>query len=277
MDEIFDILVIGSGPAGVSAALTARHRNKSALIISTAPEDSPLCKAEHVDNYPGFPAATGLELVRAFIAHAESSGVKFARGRALAVADLGGVFGVSVGADFVQGRAIVLAGGLTRAKPFPGEEEYLGRGVSYCATCDGMLYRDKNVAVIGQSADAPEEAEYLRGIGCKVEYFDSSRAKRYEITGGERVTTLMADGAEYPVECVFILRSGLAPDALLPGLALNGAHIAVDAEMATNLPGVFAAGDVTGTPYQVAKAVGEGNIAGLSACKYVEKKIKEEA
>ena len=151
MDEIFDVLVIGSGPAGVSAALTARHRGKSALIITTAPEDSPLCKAEHVDNYPGLPAATGAELIAAFVAHAEKSGVKFARGRALAVADLGGTFGVSVGADFVQGRSVVFACGLTRAKPYPGEAEFLGRGVSYCATCDGMLYRNKDVAVIGLS------------------------------------------------------------------------------------------------------------------------------
>ena len=269
MDEIFDLLIIGSGPAGVSAALTARHRGKSALIITTSPEDSPLYRAEHVDNYPGLPAATGAELVQSFVDHAEKSGVKFARGRALAVADLGGTFGVSVGADFVQGRSLVLACGLTRAKPYPGEAEFLGRGVSYCATCDGMLYRGRPVAVIGLSADAPEEAEYLRGIGCQVEYFDLSRAKRYEIRGDERVTALTADGTDYAADCVFILRSGIAPDSLLPGLA-------VDAAMATSVPGVFAAGDCTGAPYQVAKAAGEGNIAGLSACKYVEQKTKED-
>ena len=276
MDEIFDLIIIGAGPAGVSAALTARHRGKTALIVTTAPEDSPLYKAEHVDNYPGFHNATGPELVEAFIRHALDSGVKLMRGRALAVADLGGVFGVSVGSEFVQGRSVVLAGGLTRAKPFPGEAEYLGRGVSYCATCDGMLYRGKRVAVVGLSADAPEEAEYLRSIGCEVEYFDSARAKKYAVSGAERVTGLMADGVEYPVEGVFIFRSGLAPDSLLPGLKTEGGHIAVDADMSANLPGVFAAGDVVGAPYQVAKAVGEGNLAGLSACKYVENKTKEE-
>ncbi len=270
MDEIFDVLIIGSGPAGVSAALTARHRGKSALIISTAMEDSPLYRAEHVDNYPGFPAATGAQLVEAFTRHAEASGVKFMHGRALAIADMGGVFGVSVGSDFVQGRAVVIAGGLTRAKPYPGEAEFLGRGVSYCATCDGMLYRGRPVAVIGMSADAPEEAEYLRGIGCGVEYFDAQRARRYEILGGERVSSLRADGVDYPVDCVFIFRPGVAPDSLLPGLETSGGHIRVAADMATNIPGVFAAGDVTGAPYQVAKAAGEGNVAGLSACKYIE-------
>ena len=198
MDEIFDLIVIGSGPAGVSAALTARHRGKSALMVTTAPEDSMLWRAEHIDNYPGFPAATGPELVTALVRHAEASGVKLMRGRALAVADLGGVFGVSVGADFVQGRAVVLACGLTRAKPFPGEAEYLGRGVSYCATCDGMLYRGRRVAVVGLSAEAPEEAGYLRSIGCEVEYFDAGRAKRYEITGAERVTALRPTAGNSP-------------------------------------------------------------------------------
>ena len=276
MDEVFDIVIIGSGPAGVSAALTARHRGKTALIITTAPEDSPLYRAEHVDNYPAMPSATGAQLVEAFVAHAERSGVKLMRGRALAVADMGGVFGVSVGSDFVQGRAVVLACGLTRAKPFPGEEEHLGRGVSYCATCDGMLYRGKDVCVVGLSADAPEEAEYLRSIGCKVEYFDPARAKKYAIRGAERVTALEADGVEYPADCVFILRSGLAPDSLLPGLELENGHIKVGADMSTSIPGVFAAGDCTGAPYQVAKAAGEGNIAALSASKYIENKRQEE-
>lgn len=270
MDEIFDLIIIGSGPAGVSAALTARHRGKTALIVTTAPEDSPLGKAEHIDNYPGFHGVTGTELVRSFVAHAEASGVKIMRGRALAAADMGGTFGVSVGSDFVQGRSLVLATGLTRAKPFPGEEEYLGRGVSYCATCDGMLYRGKRVAVIALSADAPEEAEYLRSIGCEVEYFDNTRAKKFAIKGAERVDTLTADGVDYPCECVFIFRPGISPASLVPGLETDGGHIVVDRNMATNIPGVFAAGDVTGAPYQVAKAAGEGNVAALSACKYIE-------
>ena len=271
LDECFDLVIIGSGPAGVSAALTARHRGKSALIVTTAPEDSMLSKAEHVDNYPGLPAATGAELIDAFINHARRSGVQIMRGRALAVADLGGVLGVSVGSDFVQGRSVVLACGLTRAKPFPGEVELLGRGVSYCATCDGMLYRGRRVAVVGLATDAPEEAEYLRSIGCEVEYFDSGRARRYAVLGEERVSGLEADGVQYPADAVFIFRSGLAPDSLLPGIAVDGGHIKVDAGMATSVPGVFAAGDVVGAPYQVAKAVGDGNIAGLSACRYVER------
>ena len=276
MDTVFDIIIIGSGPAGVSAALTARQRGKSALIVTTAPEDSPLWKAERVDNYPGFPGASGRELVEAFIAHARAAGAEIMRGRALAVADLGGVFGVSVGADFVQGRAVILAPGLARSKPYPGEEEFLGRGVSYCATCDGMLYRGRRTAVIGLSADAAEEADYLRSIGCEVEFFDAASAKGCAIHGGERVTSLTVSGAEHPVDAVFIFRAGLSPAGLCPGLETEGGRIVTDAAMATNLPGIFAAGDAAGTPYQVAKAVGDGCAAALSACKFIENKSKEE-
>ena len=167
MDTVFDIIIIGSGPAGVSAALTARQRGKSALIVTTAPEDSPLWKAERVDNYPGFPARRGGSSSRPSSPTPQAAGAEIMRGRALAVADLGGVFGVSVGADFVQAARVILAPGLARSKPYPGEEEFLGRGVSYCATCDGMLYRGKRTAVIGLSADAAEEADYLRSIGCE--------------------------------------------------------------------------------------------------------------
>ena len=139
-----------------------------------------------------------------------------------------------------------------------------------------MLYRGKKVAVIGLSADAPEEAEFLRSIGCEVEYFDAARAKKYEIRGGERVEKLVADGKEFDVSCVFILRAGVAPGSLVPGLELDGPHIKVNADMSTSVPGVFAAGDCVGAPYQVAKAAGEGNIAGISAAKYVENIHEEE-
>ena len=271
-----DIVIIGGGPAGISAALTAMHRGKSALIVSSAPEDSALWKAEHVDNYPGFHNATGAELLTALTEHARASGAGIVRGHALSVLPMGESFGVSVGADFVEGRAVIIACGLSRAKPFPGEAEFLGRGVSYCATCDGMLYRGRRVAVVGLAADAPEEAEYLRQIGCEVEYFDAKRARKYEIRGAERVSALLADGVEYPADCVFVLRPGVARDALLPGLETDGGAIRTADDMSTNIPGVFAAGDCAGAPYQVAKAAGEGNTAALSASKYIENKVRKE-
>ena len=271
-----DIIVIGGGPAGISAALTALHRGKTAAIVSTSPEDSPLWKAEKINNYPGLPEMTGADMLRAMLAHAESAGAVMIRGRALSVLPMGKTFGVSVGADFYECRAVVVAAGLSRAKPFPGETEHLGAGVSYCATCDGMLYRNKRVAVISLSADGPEEAEYLRSIGCDVEFFDAGRAKKYEITGDGRVEALFADGEKYDVSGVFIFRSGVAPDSLVPGMVTAGASITADKDMATSVPGVFACGDCLGAPFQIAKAVGEGNTAGISAARYIENTAREE-
>ena len=267
----YDIMVLGSGPAGLAAAIAARGRDKSVLVIGNRWQDSPLAKAERVDNYPGLPGRTGLELLEELQRHAESAGAEFIVGKALSLLAWNG-FSLTVGSQVYQGKALILAPGVVRAAKYPGEAEYLGRGVSYCATCDGMMYRNKPVAVIGLCGDAPEEAEFLRSIGCTVEYFDKTRAKEYEIRGEQTVTELVADGVSYPVQGVFILRDGVAPDALLPGLALENGAIRVDRSMATSIPGVFAAGDCTGTPYQVAKATGEGNIAALSAVKYLDTK-----
>ena len=100
---------------------------------------------------------------------------------------LGGSFGVAVGSDFYECRAVILAPGITREKLYPGEAEYLGRGVSYCATCDGMLYRGKTVALIGGSEEAKRDAEFLRGIGCNVLEFADGRFRRGDISGGRSV------------------------------------------------------------------------------------------
>ena len=153
---------------------------------------------------------------------------------------------------------------------YVGEETFGGHGVSYCATCDGMFYRGKNIAVIGGAADAGDEAAFLTGIGCHVEYFPKGRAKRFEIRGETAVTALVADDTEYPVDGVFILRDTMASATLLPSLSTEGGHITADKAMATNIPGVFACGDCVGRPYQIAKAVGEGNIAALSADAYIK-------
>ena len=273
---MYDIAVIGSGPAGLSAAVQARVRNKSVLVVRGDDRDNPLYKTPRIENYLGFPQVSGQALLEQFRVHAQEMGVERKEGRVLNIMPMGDTFYLSIGSEMEQARAIILATGVVWANKYPGEAEYLGRGVSYCATCDGMLYRGRRVAVVGLSAEAPEEAGYLRSIGCEVEYFDAGRAKRYEITGAERVTALRADGEEFPVEGVFIFRSGLAPDSLLPGLEVEGGHIVTRAGMATNIPGVFAAGDVAGAPYQAAKAAGEGCVAGLAACKYIESKTKEE-
>lgn len=283
----YDVLVIGGGPAGLSASINVRARGRSALVVSNPLEENPLWRAEKVDNYLGLPGLSGAEMLAAMRRHAEQAGVEFLAGKVLNAVQMPDAWYVSVGPDMYNARAVVLAAGVARGKKFAGEAELLGRGVSYCATCDGMLYRGRAVTVVGRSKDAPQEANYLKSLGCQVVYVSPRepkgldreipfvRAGKLEVRGTDRVSALVADGAELPCEGVFILRDALAPTDLLPDLELRNGAIAVDREMATSLPGVFAAGDCTGGPLQVAKAVGEGHTAGLSAAEYVDRKRNE--
>lgn len=272
MDTVYDILVLGAGPAGISAALTAKARGRSVMLLSNDPMESPLAKARQVDNYPGLVGLSGRELLKAMV---DGLGdIPLRVGRAQTILPMGDGFMVGAGPDMYAARSLILATGMALAKPFPGEAELLGKGVSYCATCDGMLYRGRPVAVIGLAPDAEEEARFLRSIGCEAEYFDRTRARQYAIKGEDRVTALEADGVEYPVDGVFILRNTVASAELLPGLSVESGHIVVDDSMAASIPGVFAAGDCVGRPYQVGKAVGEGNLAALGADAWLKEKEK---
>ena len=279
----YSIIVLGSGPAGLSAAAAARGRDKRVLVIGNRWQDSPLAKAEQVDNYLGLPERTGAQLLEEFYQHASRLGTEFVVGKALSLLAWNG-FSVTVGSQIYQGESLILAPGVIRTAKFPGEAEYLGRGVSYCATCDGMLYRTKPVAVVGLAPDAPQEANYLKRLGCQVVYVSPNppqtldpgipyvKASKLAVKGEQTVTGLEADGTLLPCAGVFILRRAVAPTDLLPNLATEADTIKVDRNMSTNLPGVFAAGDCTGAPLQVAKAVGEGHVAALSACAYLDSK-----
>ena len=251
-------------------------------MVSSPTADLPVWKAERIDNYLGLPGLSGAELMERFEAHAQELGVERRTGRALNAMPMDGGFFVAVDSDVVEGSALVLASGVSQGPALPGELEHLGAGVSYCATCDGMLYRNKHVVVVGKSTHAPEEANYLHGLGCRVTYVSAKapegldpaipvvQAKRLSILGEGKVSGVEADGNTIPCDGVFLLRSAVAPTQMLPGLELDGPYIRVDRNMATNLPGVFAAGDCTGLPLQISKAVGEGLVAGLRAAEYLD-------
>lgn len=269
MASNFDIIIIGGGCAGTSAALTAINRGKTVGVITNTAETASLYKAERVTNYPGLEAMTGAEMTAVFRKQLEESGAELINGRALSVMPIGKDFGVAVGNDFYMCKAVIIAAGITREKLYPGEEEFLGRGVSYCATCDGMLYRGKKVAVVGNSREAAEDVEFLSKIGCEVTRFSENGS--YEIRGAEKAETLVHKSAEYAFDGIFIIKDTVSVTKLVPGLEYSDGGIVTDRRMATNVPGVFAAGDCTGKPYQLAKAAGEGNIAALSACEYIDK------
>ena len=271
---MYDIAVIGAGPAGYSAAINARKREKSVIVIGQ--NTGWLSRAESIENYPGMPGVSGQEMLRKMADQAAAMGAELRGGVVHQVIAMGESFALSLGADFIEARKVILATGARQPRLLEGEERLLGRGVSYCGTCDGMLYRGKNVAVIGAGAEAVPEANFLMGLCQSVTYFGKPdpaldariqvRAEKVtKISGETRAQSLTAGGEEIPFDGVFIFREAMALSSLLPGLEMDGAFIRVDRQMRTSLPGVFAAGDCTGLPLQVAKAVGEGCVAALAA------------
>lgn len=271
---LFDIAVIGAGPAGYSAAINARKREKSVVVIGQ--NTGWLTRAESIENYPGLPSVSGKELLERMRSQAEDMGAELRGGVVHQVISMGESFALSLGADFAEAKKIILCTGAKQPRLLPGEEALLGRGVSYCGTCDAMLYRGRSVAVIAQGPEAVSEANFLARLCASVTYFgkpdaglNSRIAVREEkpeaILGETRATGLRAGGEELPFDGVFIFRETMALTSLIPGLEMDGAFIRVDRQMRTNLPGVYAAGDCTGLPLQVAKAVGEGCTAALAA------------
>ncbi|MBR4457392.1 MAG: NAD(P)/FAD-dependent oxidoreductase [Clostridia bacterium] len=274
-----DLIIIGGGPAALSCALTARQRNLDCLVVCADANSGWLARAESLDNYPGMPHVSGRELLRVFRAQAEEAGASFMSGVARQIQPMGSEFMVLVGNDVLETKAVVLAMGAARPALLPGEEDLLGRGVSWCGTCDGMFYRGKRVAVLSAWNGGAEEAEFLAGLCASVDYYtlkphdvpaDERITQRSEkvrgLAAGEdrQITVETADGS-VSYDGVFVFRPAVAPDRLLPGLALNGGFVSVDRRMATSVPLVYACGDCTGQPLQVAKAVGEGNVAAISA------------
>lgn len=271
---MFDIAVVGAGPAGYSAAINARKREKTVVVIGQ--NTGWLSRAERIDNYPGLPGVSGPAMLESMKSQALDMGAQVKSGVVHQIIPMGESFALSLGADFVEARRVILCTGAKQPRMLPGEEKLLGRGVSYCGTCDGMLYRGKDVAVIGQSHEAVSEANFLASVCRTVTYFGAAddaldgrievrSEKPQTILGDTRVTGLQADDTAFAFDGVFIFREAVALSSLIPGLEMDGAFIRVDRQMRTNLPGIFAAGDCTGLPLQAAKAVGEGCIAALAA------------
>lgn len=278
---VYDCAVIGGGPAGVSAAINLKILNKE-FIWLTCGVSKKAAAAEIVRNYPGFLNVTGQELVEAFSRHAEDMGIESRDELVTAVYDLGGRFAVAAGQNTYECRTIILCTGASVSKPIEGEEFFLGRGVSYCATCDGFLYKDKTIAVLSTDKRFEHEIKYLCSLAgkvylmpmykdCEVDLKNCEIVKRMpkEIKGGMKMEKIIFQDGELDADGFFILRSFVSPSILLRGLDTDGGHIAVDRQCRTGIEGVFAAGDCTGRPYQYAKAVGEGNVAAHAAVEYI--------
>lgn len=281
---MYDLAIIGSGPAGLSAAVSAAQRNKSAVILGREISAGLLYAAEKVDNYPGLPEQSGREMLEAFFEHAMKKGAEYKECKVSQIINMGSSFSISAGDDFVEAKTVILALGVDKGREIAGEAAFLGKGVSHCATCDGMLYRNKTVAVIGDNAEGEEEADYLADICSKVYYIPKYKtvgklkagievvtAKPLEVTGDGIVSGLLTDKGEIKCDGVFFAKAVIPAKSLIFGLNTENGKILTGRGMETNIAGVYAAGDCTGAPYQVAKAVGEGQIAALSAAGYIER------
>lgn len=283
---MYDIGIIGSGPAALSAAVNARQRNKSVCVFGRSLDSSLLFAAEKVDNYLGMPDLSGEEMLNQFYAHAVKRGVEFKESRISQIMSMGDYFVINADNEFFEAKTLILAIGLNKSKGIEGEMEYLGKGVSYCATCDGMLYRNKRVVVVGENEEGEAEANFLADVCEKVIYLplyqpvlnlketvEVLRGKPKAVVGeGSRVTGIAVGDETVECDGIFFAKNSTPPESLLFGLHTDGKNIIVDRSMTTNLPGVFAAGDCTGAPFQIAKAVGEGLVAALSAAAYIDAK-----
>lgn len=284
MENRYDVAIIGTGPAGLSAAITLKIRNKNIILFGSKDLSSKVAKAHEIQNYLGLTAISGEALAKKFASHIESMGIEITQEQITTVYSMGDYYSLlSKNNQMYDVSAVILATGVNFGKPYPGEKEFLGIGVSYCATCDAPLYRGKTVAIIGASPKEEAEADFMSEIAGKVYYIPLYKEKvnvKEAITVVEDVPTaiegemkaekLILKNQELTVDGIFILRESVLPEQLVPGLEMDGNHIAVNRRMETNLAGCFACGDIVGMPYQYIKSAGEGNVAALSAVGYLD-------
>ncbi|MGN0708812.1 MAG: NAD(P)/FAD-dependent oxidoreductase [Anaerovoracaceae bacterium] len=283
----YDIAIIGTGPAGLEAAITAKIRNKNILLLGDKDLSGKIQNAHTVKNYLGLPDISGHEMQEAFKKHLDSAGISITDERVSNVYAMGDYFAIQTGSpeDMYEASTVILATGVSPVSTLDGEDRLLGHGVSYCATCDGPLYKGKRVAVIGYSKAQESEADYLSELASEVIYIPMYkedvdvkpevkvlREKPVSVRSDLRGVALVTNAGEHQTDCVFILRESIAPDKLVPGIETENGHIKTAQDMSTNLPGLFAAGDVTGTPYQYIRAAGQGNVAALSAVAFLAAK-----
>lgn len=280
---MFDAAIIGAGPAGLSAAINLKLHNKEFIWFGPADLSDKVERSEKIANYPGMGLVTGTELNRRFAAHAAQMGIAPTDKMVTSIMPMKDHFALLAENDLHEAKTLLLATGAAVARGFPGEQELLGYGVSYCATCDGFLYKGKTIAVYCGAKRFEHEVAYLAEMAkrvylaagypdCAISLPNVERLTQpiRQVEGEKRVSSLtLGDGSSLPVDGFFCLRSAVAPATLLPGLSMDGPHIAVNREMETSHPGCFAAGDCTGRPYQIAKAVGEGNTAAHSIIEYL--------
>lgn len=302
---VYDIIIIGAGPAGLTSAIYAARMKLNALVLEASTVGGQIAKTHLVENYPGIPPMSGAEFAEVIRKQVEDLGIEIRFEEATSVKKVGELFTVKTEKGSYQSSAVIIATGMQARKVgFEGEDEFLGRGVSYCTICDGPLFKGKAVAVIGGGDSAVKAALFLSDIAKEVFLIhrrDQLRAEPYlqdklfanpkikvlwnkvpkSVKGTkivekiELTDTKTGETMEMSIDGVFIEAGGIPATALLANLGVEmdeRGFIKVDKEQKTNVPGLFAAGDVTDCPLkQVSTAVGQGALATASVRRYLGK------
>lgn len=276
--NVYDVAIIGGGIAGYSAALTAKNLKLGYLWLGDKNFGKKTAKAEYVRNYPAF-TGDGKAFVCALEKQKTEEGILLTEKRIDGIYKDKNGFLLTAGKESFSARAVILATGVELSASLGNE--YVGRGVSYCAVCDGALYKNKRIAAVLYAEEEKEETEYLASFASEVLVFSKLpvlfKAQNIRViaeipksvSGGLRVEKITTESAEYEVAGVFLLGKSAPPSVLCGGLKTEGAHIIVNRDLSTNLAGLFAAGDITGKPYQFIKAAGEGCTAAYSVKAYL--------
>jgi len=292
----YDVVILGSGPAGLQAAIHAARRKVSVLVLGKKDQSS--IYHHHIENYAFLFKTTGDEMLKVGLRQAESFGAEFIEEDILKINSDGSGFEFLTETERrVTGKTFIIATGTSRNRlGVPGEKALAGKGVSYCVDCDGNFFRGEEVAVIGGHSAAVDGALIMSEIAGRVHLvcgalnvpealarrLDESGIRVHkgvevkEITGEDKVTGLvLSDGTELPVTGVFVElgAKGLLEMAGSMGIRLDDEmkYIQADKKQATSIPGIYAAGDICGPPWQLAKAVGEGCVAGIEAAAYAKR------
>ena len=288
-----DVLIIGAGPAGIQAAIHAARKKVSVLLVGK-PSNSAM-QGTHIENYFGLPGVNdGSDLLSTGLEQARSFGCRVIEENIISSSRDGGIFRLTTENDeTIEARSIIIATGISRKRlGVKGEKELFGKGVSYCASCDCNFYKGKTVAIVGDETEAAVSAELMTRYASKVYWVvgdvtasenvvrkakdagvETVSGKVESIDGDGRVSGITVSGKTLQVDGVFIelgakSAADLAMDMdVMPEMDDS---IKVRDDCSTEVPGVFACGDITGRPWQVAKAVGQGAVAGMSAADYVK-------
>ena len=301
--ESFDVIIVGGGPAGLAAGLYAARMNLNAVLVERGPLGGQLLNTELIEDYPGFESILGVELSEKMGTHARKFGLDIREFKSVATIEAGQgrerVVRLEDGAELRAPAVIMAAGGLPRKLGVPGETEFAGRGVSYCAVCDGAFFKGEELAVVGGGDAALEEADFLTRYAGKVvvihrrnefraqpilqeraranpkiEFILNAQVKEIGGNGKVEAVRYVQDGAEkqLPVGGVFIF-IGFNPNSGILRVHVDhdpSGYILTDRDMRTSVEGIWAVGDVrVQLTKQIATAVGDGTTAAVAASQYV--------